>query len=178
MSKPSFPVAIKGLQTTDLQGATEASLLQDLKTSYPSAARVKIWRPKDPTYTRVRVLLALTDLQEAQKVCEEGICWQFQHLICEPYIDEARPQQCFKCWKWGHTQKHCKREARCGNCAASAHTQPGQQCDRPARCPNCNGLHTARARDCPWATKAYGKAKAAYQARPKTYGPAPKRLAA
>ena len=42
VSKPTYPVAVKGLRTTDLHRATEASILQEVKKGYPSAERVKI----------------------------------------------------------------------------------------------------------------------------------------
>ena len=69
VSKPTYPVAVKGLRTTDLHGATEASILQEMKKGYSSAERVKIWRPKEPIYTRVRVLLAFSELVDAQRAC-------------------------------------------------------------------------------------------------------------
>ena len=65
--------------------------MEDLKNQLTIIDRVKIWRPKDTTYIRVRVLVAVYSIEEASKACKEGIIWKYQQLFCEPFSEEARP---------------------------------------------------------------------------------------
>jgi hypothetical protein len=167
VSKPSFAIALKGLTTHDLQGVSEETLLQELRTQLPSVCRAKIWRPKIPLYTRVKVLVAVHNITEANTACNEGLLWRCRQVTCEPFSTEATPQQCYKCWKWGHTQRFCRAQALCGNCGTAEHGT----CARTPRCARCNGSHPARSRDCREAHAAHEKAKAAFNARPKTFQP-------
>jgi hypothetical protein len=169
IAKPTYAILLKGLRAPDLQGATEASLKQDIQQTLGSIDRVKIWSPRDPTMTRVKVLAAFTSLEEAKKACDEGLTWKYRHLDCEPFVEEARAKQCYRCWNWGHTQKYCKKEACCGTCGTAQHLAQGQACTRAPHCPNCGLSHTARARECRASKTAYEKAKRAFQSRPKTY---------
>ena len=47
--------------------------MEDLKNQLLTIDRVKIWRPKDTTYIRVRVLIAVYSIEEASKTYKEGI---------------------------------------------------------------------------------------------------------
>jgi len=64
--------------------------MEDLKNQLTTIDRVKIWRPKDPTYTRVQVLVAVYSIDKASRACKEGIIWKYQQLFCEPFSEEAR----------------------------------------------------------------------------------------
>ena len=51
--------------------------MEELKDQFLTIDRVKIWRPKEITYTRVRVLVAVYSIEEASKAYKEGIFWRF-----------------------------------------------------------------------------------------------------
>src|SRR2546430_7820064 len=53
LSKTTYPVAIKGLKVNNLQGVTEASLIEELKDQFSTINRVKIWKPRDRKSTRL-----------------------------------------------------------------------------------------------------------------------------
>jgi len=65
--------------------------MEELKDQFSTIDRVKIWKPRDTTYTRARVLVAVYNMEEASRAYKEGIFWRFQHLIYEPYSAEIRP---------------------------------------------------------------------------------------
>jgi hypothetical protein len=69
--------------------------------------------------TRVKVLAAFISLEEAKKACDEGLTWKYRYLDCEPFVEEARVKQCYRCWNWGYIQKYCKKEACCGMCGTA-----------------------------------------------------------
>ena len=47
--------------------------MENLKNQLIIIDRVMIWRPKDTIYIRVRVLVAVYNIEEASKTCKEGI---------------------------------------------------------------------------------------------------------
>ena len=47
--------------------------MEELKDQFTAIDRVKIWRPKDTTFIRVRVLIAVYSVEEASRACKEGI---------------------------------------------------------------------------------------------------------
>ena len=114
--------------------------------------KVKLRVPKHQEAMRATVLVALTSQEEACKACEEGVIWRAQLLDCEPYWAPLNPVQCFKCWKWGHTQHYCKSTPLCPRCGTKAHGEGGRegenQCpthtnEIPLRCAVCGGRHPA-----------------------------------
>ena len=66
--------------------------------------------------------------------------------LVEPYI--PRPMRCTKCWRFGHTWKHCRREKEvCAHCAEEGHQ--ARSCENEARCANCSENHPATDKKCP-----------------------------
>jgi len=57
------------------------------------------------------------------------------------------PLRCFKCQRFGHGQKVCRREVVCAKCGQTGHSD--RDCRNEAKCPNCSGSHSAFNRDCP-----------------------------
>ena len=47
--------------------------MEEIKDQFSTIDRVKIWKPRDTTYTRVRVLVAIYNMEEASRACKEGI---------------------------------------------------------------------------------------------------------
>jgi hypothetical protein len=86
-----------------------------------------------------------------------------------------RVRQCFKCYKYEHIAKYCRKTARCGYCAAAAYEQegenacPNKQPSGKKRCVNCRSSHTAWDRACPAYKNASERAKKAYTHRPRQF---------
>ena len=141
---------IKGLQKAELQRVTEETFGQEL--GLQTVDKVKFRLPYKLEFTRATVLVALESQAEARRACEQGIVWRAQLLDCEPYWAALEPQQCFRCWKWGHIQRHCQKEALCGRCGTKAHGEgrragealyPTHKGLVPCKCPYYRGPHTA-----------------------------------
>jgi hypothetical protein len=65
----------------------------------------------------------------------------------------------------------CKKEARCGRCAATAHEGGEENCpsntgEVPKRCPVCGKDHRVWDRKCPEATKYWNTVREAYTHHP------------
>lgn len=176
----TFAVLVKGLQKKDLQGRTEESFGAEL--GLQTIDKVKFRLPINQGFTRATVLITLGSQEEAKKACDQGVVWNAQILDCEPYWATLEPKQCFKCWKWGHTQRYCRKEALCGRCGIKTHGEGGKAGEAlcptqggqiPCKCPGCGGRHPAWAKECPEKVKAKKEAREAYQYRPKTFEPRP-----
>lgn len=176
----TYAILVKGLKKADLQGITEEAF--GIEIGLQSVDKVKFRLPTNPGFTRATVLVTLESQEEAQKACNQGVVWNAQILDCEPYWATLEPKQCFKCWKWGHIQRFCRKEALCGMCGTGAHGEggragealcPTKQGRVPCKCPCCGGDHAAWAKECPGRVKAKEEARQAYQYRPRAFEPAP-----
>jgi len=157
----------------DLEGVTEATFQQEI--GLRTTDNVKFRLPVARGYNRATVLVALADQAEAKRACEEGLLWRAQLYDCEPYWATLSPTQCYKCWKWGHIQRYCRKTALCPNCGTQAHGRGGKEGEahcpthnglRPPQCPACGGKHSARDKECP------ARAQEAYAYRPRTFAQA------
>jgi len=120
------------------------------------------------------LLIGCRTVETAQKLCRNGLLWEAQIFDCEPYYAEAEVRQCYKCLRFGHHARFCKAHARCGHCAAAAHTGGEAACPQFApsakkRCVNCGGNHTAWTRSCPDWSKQRKRADEAYIHRPRQF---------
>ena len=175
-AKRTFAVLVKGMLKRDLRDVTEAAFGKQL--GLQSVERVKFRIPTIEGVTRATALVTMTSQEESKRACEEGVVWRAQMLNCEPYWSALQATQCYRCWKWGHTQRFCKKSALCPRCGTAAHGGGGRageaQCpthgnEIPYFCPCCSGKHPAWVRWCPEAVKARGAAREAYHFRPRTF---------
>ena len=67
-------------------------------------------------------------------------------LHCRVRTYVPNPLRCFKCQKYGHSAKYCKRDKRCSNCGDG---ECLERCANPPQCVNCGGEHAASDRNCP-----------------------------
>lgn len=175
-ARRTFAILVKGLRKPDLQGVTEDDFGQEL--GLKTLDKIKYQYPKDPNLNWVTVLATVYSQEEAKAICDTGVIFRAQILNCEPYWAPLRPTQCYKCWKWGHIGRYCKKDPLCPRCGTKAHGPGGKEGEAlcpttrsqlPCRCPACGGKHPGWDRECPERTKAKGAAKEAYQHRPRTF---------
>ena len=63
-----------------------------------------------------------------------------------PFV--PRPQRCFCCQAFGHTQRSCKRKVWCAKCSVVDHSEKDCR-DGVVRCFNCSVEHKAYSSGCP-----------------------------
>jgi hypothetical protein len=134
-------------------------------------ARIQPKIPKAEGLRYASLIVETTSVDQANRLCDRGLVWDAQIYQCEPYSDDLRPLQCYKCWGFGHMARWCRGTARCGRCGASAHEGGEEACpsnrgEVPKRCPACNGGHTVWDISCPEANKRWAAAREAYTTRP------------
>lgn len=70
---------------------------------------------------------------------------EFHREIVEEY--KHKPQQCYKCQKFGHVAKYCRSEAdTCSRCGLQGHVQ--HDCRNAIKCYHCNKDHYSNSKDC------------------------------
>ena len=175
-ARRTFAILVKGVYKSDIQGTSETEFGKGL--GLKSLEKVKFQYPKDQNLKWVSILVSLTNQAEAKNICDTGAVFKAQIFNCEPYWAPLRPTQCYKCWKWGHTSRYCKKDSLCPRCGTGAHGTGGKegeaQCHTltrhlPCKCPACGGRHPAWDKECPERKKAQNTAREAYQHRPRTF---------
>lgn len=74
----------------------------------------------------------------------------------EPYRQDKKPLQCYKCQKFGHHSGGCGNKEVCVHCAGNHHSKEctAQQEGRQKKCANCGGSHEAKDTGCEtWITE-------------------------
>ena len=70
------------------------------------------------------------------------------HEICHLKPYQIRPQQCKKCFRFGHFADKCRREKQvCNNCGIEGICTG--ECELPTKCCLCDGNHKADDQTCP-----------------------------
>jgi hypothetical protein len=115
--------------------------------------------------------LGIAEPEQANLLIEQGLLYGSELHDYEVYSGDCQVTQCFRCYAYGHTAKHCQSIVRCGFCAAAGHKSndcPKQEDPQAHRCAICKGgpKHTAWARECPVRRARVEEARQAYLSRP------------
>jgi hypothetical protein len=115
--------------------------------------------------------LGIAAPDQANQLIEQGLLHGSELHDCEVFYGECQVTQCFKCYSYGHTAKHCRSVIRCGFCAAAGHSSndcPKKEDLQAYKCAVCKGnpRYTAWARECPIRRIQVAKARQAYLERP------------
>ncbi|KAK4107250.1 hypothetical protein N656DRAFT_693121, partial [Canariomyces notabilis] len=110
-ARRTYGVLVKGLRKADLQGVTEADFAKE--ADLRAVGKVVFRFPKDPALNWVSVVVAFESQEEAKKACDSGVLFRAQLFNCEPYWAPLQPTQCYRCWKWGHIGRYCRKAPLC-----------------------------------------------------------------
>ncbi|KAG4225090.1 hypothetical protein PC116_g26468 [Phytophthora cactorum] len=124
---------------------------------------------KDKEAKYAIMIIRTTSLDTARYLCANGLLWRAELYQCEPFTRDARAEQCYKCYRFGHMAKYCEEQARCSRCAGVAHEDGEERCTARVRCRNCGGPHPAWSKECRHVQEAKEKAKEAYIHRPRQF---------
>ncbi|TQS35556.1 hypothetical protein Golomagni_04023 [Golovinomyces magnicellulatus] len=173
LNQTKYAVVAKGIRRSQLPQDT--SLLHSTLSAenHIQITEAKPMQTRNQNGERTNLLLYLHNIDHANHLCLLGLAHKAELFNCEPYLETARAQRCFKCHKWEHTAKRCHNTSRCGRCAALAHpsgeTCPAESGQAPTKCLNCNGNHPAWALTCPTYLHQQNRATEAYAWRPRRF---------
>jgi hypothetical protein len=134
---------------------------------------IKKWEQQgQPPNGKGSLLLSIASPKQANYTIDNGLIWGYQIHECEPYSGECQVTQCFKCYKYGHTQKMCKGVNRCGTCSQPGHKE--EDCHvredgskwKCINCPEGKDNHSCWSKKCPIRQQKKAMAQKAYQERP------------
>jgi len=121
---------------------TEEELQEQLESQgVVSVQRMKMRRDGEWTDSDTYVLtFNLSSCPKVIKIVE----WHLEKV--EEY--KYRPQQCFKCQKFGHVSKYCRSEVEvCSRCGKRGHKKA--DCENDVSCFHCGNAHFSTDRTCP-----------------------------
>jgi hypothetical protein len=154
-------------QNPGLQGKAEI-----LRATWTKGT-IRKWEQKGrPANGTGPLLISLASPEQANYIIDNGLIWGYQIHECEPYCGDCQVTQCFKCYKYGHTQKMCPVANRCGFCSLSGHKEEDCQVREDqtkwkcVNCPQGKNNHTSWSKKCPVKQEKQEAARKAYQERP------------
>ena len=105
---------------------------------------------------------------------EQGLLFVSELHDCEVFWGDCQVTQCFNCYTYGHTARHCKNHMRYGFCATIGHASrdcPKREDSQAYRCGVCKGgqRHPAWSPECPVRKIKVREARQAYLARPSCF---------
>jgi hypothetical protein len=128
--------------------------------------RGKISNDKGP------LILSMASPEQANHLIDNGLIWGYQIHDCEPYSSDCQVTQCYRCYKYGHTQRMCQAASRCGRCSEIGHKEEDclvREDQTKWKCINCaqgGNNHTSWSHQCPVRQQKHQAARKAYQERP------------
>lgn len=132
----------------------EASILNELKASFKSVAKVERFRRDGQPMTTVKV--DFSNESDMVLAIQNGIYIGDCFFRPENYRPSRQPLRCFNCNKFGHTTKVCRNKETCAKCSKTGHRHDNCQ-DATLKCVNCSGSHATFDKKCPTYIEMYKK---------------------
>lgn len=151
-SKRKMKVVIRGIPIgTDLN-----KIKQELKSVSIPVIRVHQMQTKEERRDKTMLVLAVVPYDEQGKTILKLKKVMGHDVKLEP--PASKPTQCYRCQKWGHSQRYCYGLIKCVKCAGD---HLSKKCERdpelePPTCANCKGDHTANYKNCAYAPGSEG----------------------
>lgn len=132
---------------------SENEVLEDLKNKNFAIIQVAQLRSRKDKRPLPLFMLTFEKQEDIKKIYEIKEILHMKVTIEALRRSNVIPQ-CKNCQGYGHTQKYCRREARCVKCIGKHHTK---DCQKPKqshpKCVNCGEAHPANYRGCVVATE-------------------------
>lgn len=137
---PSLNTSLGVIFSPELKNLSEEEIKEGLSDQQVTECK-KITKFIDGKVTNTPLHILSFNLYELPTEIKIG----FLKTKVEPYI--PKPMQCKKCFRYGHTKKHCRSEQQiCDICSINSHDpEPCQQ----VLCVNCKHEHSATNKNCP-----------------------------
>ena len=127
------------LRCRELADCSEDEILTELKSQ--GVVNIKRFSSKrDGVETKTNTYL----ITFCTSTLPDSIKIGYMYCKIQKYV--PNPQRCFKCQRYGHTEKRCRQEQICGKCGGKDHDR--DNCENEAKCVHCAGNHNAGSRVC------------------------------
>ena len=128
------------IRCNELKDVDASEIISELKSQGVSDAFKIVYRDNGQAKSTGTVILTFS-CQRLPTDIKVG----YLNVRVSPYI--PNPLRCYKCQKYGHGSKGCKRAQVCSKCGSEEHEDAA--CDEPPSCVNCAGDHAASDKNCP-----------------------------
>ena len=125
-----------------ITGATAVHRPVRAGTQPPQATNA--WRALRVTGANVSLGVVLCYENGTSPPAEVDLGWQTHKLL--PYVPE--PRRCYRCQKFGHAAKFCRRERQVCPVCSEEHTYENCPNKGSPKCANCSGNHSASYKKC------------------------------
>lgn len=145
-AKRKMKVVIRGLPRDTVLDKVKA----ELKSLAVPLIRVHKMKTKDDDTNPTMLMLAVVPYDQKGVTLLSLRKLMGHDVTVEP--PNPKINQCYRCQKWGHTERYCHGEMKCVKCAGDHNYKKCTRNDEttdPPKCANCGGDHTANYKKCP-----------------------------
>ncbi len=102
-----------------------------------------IWLKKVIESEKIHLSLIVKIATEAimNQLMNESMLDLYQECSCKLFEKNCHITQCYRCFKFDHMIKFCKKKQRCAKCADKHHIKECMMSLNKRRCVNCNEDH-------------------------------------
>jgi hypothetical protein len=179
----SYPVVAHGVPVNAINTHRQQEAIERLYKNNPNLKNeveiVRVaWRHKTRKLQKTAgpLLICVAEPAQANRLIDQGLILDYQIHNVEVFSGDCNITQCFRCYEYGHTAKHCRNTEICGRCACATHkTNECEKQNGTKRCVNCTKAklrsfaHAAWEPSCPIRADRVNMAKTAYLYRPHRY---------
>jgi hypothetical protein len=151
-----YPVKVDYIPKREATDQQTGAISQETREAFAEENEVEVklmrWlgRPKEHTQY-ASALVKLATKEQVEKLLQKQARGEDVELFgcmvqVSPFHDNRGPRACFRCHRFGHTQKECRNTTTCLWCAQEGH----ENCKiGEPKCCNCGEKHPASYRKCP-----------------------------
>jgi hypothetical protein len=174
-----YTVMIHGVRVAAIDMDKQTESIKKIMDQNPALqGRIHIlrahWRHKTIRLKKTSgaLLIDLPSTEEANLLIDEGLFFESELKLVEPFDPKCLITRCYNCQAYGHTAHNCRAKTKCSWCAAVGHAH--SQCpvaDQPTkrRCANCEKKHEAGNEECPEQKREKDRAYQAYLNKPSRF---------
>src|SRR3981081_2945887 len=175
-----YTVLAHGVQVRSINQADQARAIEAICAQNPQLCgsiriiRVGWARKTLKAGKRLAALhIRVAEPKQANMLIDTGLLLDSELHDYELFDGSCYITQCFKCYQYNHTAKHCRSVPRCGFCGTAGHSS--QDCGKKDDCTAFHCIpcrkqgHVSWARECPIRKRQVEKAQQAYACRPSKF---------
>ena len=127
---------------------SEEEMKKEILTNYKGViTKCEFQKKRSDESFNGMIKIEVSSREDLLKLIKDRVKFLNQRYIVEEYHRKSRVVKCHKCQGWGHIQRYCKKDPKCGKCAEK-HESKTCTITSGFKCAHCSLNHMAGSADC------------------------------